>query len=169
MLSDSISPIESGVFLVKMNKNKCQAYTKKKIPCKNFAMEGSDFCPIHEGLFKDFPPVKITALICPYCDEPIERNAKFCNLCKHYFQICPYCDEPLRQDAKFCRFCKEDLAPAKPKLDKPNYYVKLFDIRKRIAAIGKDISYGCFLVAVFLLITGIVFFMVIGIFLDLTQ
>lgn len=108
-----------------MKKNKCQAYTKKKEPCKNYAIKGSDFCYVHKGLFKDFPPVKIAALICPYCDEP------------------------LRKDAKFCSFCKEDFTPVIPKPDKPNYYRKLIDICNRIAAKDMDISYGCSFVAIF--------------------
>ena len=155
--------------MAKMKKNKCQAYTKKKVPCKNYAAAGSGFCYVHERLFKDFPPVKITALICPYCDEPLERNAKFCSSCKHYLLICPYCDEPLRHDAKFCKFCKETLTPAKPKPDKSNYYGKLIDIRNWIAAKRKDIRYGFFWVVVFLLMTGTVFLCSIDLFLDLAQ
>ena len=153
-------------FLVKMKKDKCQAYTKKKIPCKRSAMEGSDFCYVHERLFKDFPPVKITALICPYCDGPLERNAKLCSLCKRFIQICPYCDEPLRQDAKFCRFCREDLTPAIPKPDKPDYFGKLIGIRNWFGTKRINISYGCFCLVIFLLITGFISFYIIVIFLE---
>ena len=156
-------------FLVKMKKDKCQAFTKKKMPCKNFSIEGSDFCYVHQRLFKDFPPVKITALICPYCDAPLERNAKLCNSCKRFLQICPFCDEPLRQDAKFCRFCKEDLTPATQKPDKPNYYRQLIHLLNRIVAKRIDISYGCFWALVFLFITGIVSFYAIVLYLELTQ
>lgn len=150
-------------------KNRCQAYTKKKTPCKNYAMQGSDFCRVHEGLFKGLPPVKITALICPYCDEPLEGHAKFCSLCKHDLLVCPYCDKPLRKDAKSCKFCNEDLTPAIPMPDKSNYYEKLIDIGNWIAAKCKDISHGFFWVIVFLLISGFVSFIFILLYLDVTQ
>ena len=90
---------------------KCQSYTKEKKPCKNYALEGSHLCSFHEGLFEDFPPVEITALICPYCGVSIRRGAKLCSLCKHSFLICPYCEEPLRKNSKSCSFCKEDIRP----------------------------------------------------------
>ena len=117
-----------------MKKNKCQAFTKKNLPCQNYAMKGSDFCNFHKGLFKDTPPVKITALICPYCDEP------------------------LRKDAKFCSFCKEGLTTVKPKPDKLDYYGKLIDIRNRIAAKDMKIGYRCFIAAIFLLLIFFAYF-----------
>ena len=135
-----------------MKKNKCQAYTKEKKPCKNYAMKGSQFCSIHKGLFEDFPPVKITALICPYCDKPLKRGTKFCKFCKNSLNICPYCSEPLKKDDKFCSFCKEDLVPSKPKPEKPNYYAKLINIRNRFALKDMSISYGCLVIIFFLLL-----------------
>jgi hypothetical protein len=156
-----------------MNKDKCQAYTKKRKPCNNYAMNGSDFCYVHKGLFKDFPPVKITSLICPYCEKSLRRGANFCKFCKNSLLMCPYCDEPLRKDAKFCSFCKNDLTPVIPKRDKLYYYGKLIEIgigiRNRIAAKRIDISYGFFLVVFFLLITFTVTFFAISIFLHLIQ
>jgi hypothetical protein len=152
-----------------MQKNKCQAITKKKIPCQNLALKDSDFCHVHKDLFKNFPPVKITTFVCPYCDKPLERNAKFCSLCKNFFLICPYCDVPLRKDAEFCRFCKEAPTPASDKPDTPNYYDKLTHILNRISAKRINISYGIFWALLFLLIAGIVSLYAIGIFLTLTQ
>jgi hypothetical protein len=154
-----------------MKKNKCQAYTKKKIPCKNYAMGGSYFCYVHKGLFKDFPPVKITALMCPYCDEPLGRGAKFCKFCKNCLLICPYCDELLRKDAKSCSFCKEDFTPVKPKRDKLNYFSKLISIRNRIAAKvkGMDISSGFFFIVIFFILTLVVFLYIIDIYFQLNS
>jgi hypothetical protein len=126
-----------------MKKNECQAYTKKRKPCKSYAMKGSQFCYVHKGLFKDFPPVKITALICPYCKESIKRSAEFCNVCKHSFLICPYCDEPLRKDDKFCSFCKFDITPEKP-IPK-DYDVKLTVVDKSSAAKGMSLGIEFFL------------------------
>lgn len=134
--------------------NTCRAYTKKRIPCKNNALEGSHLCSFHEGLFEDFPPVKITALMCPYCDQPLGRAAKFCKTCKNSFLICPFCDEPLRKDDKSCSFCKENLAPVIPKHDKLYYYGMLLDISNGIVERAKaiDKSYGLFMVAIFFFI-----------------
>jgi len=141
-----------------MKNNKCQAFTKKKKSCQNYAMNGSQLCNFHKELFKDFPPVKITALICSYCDEPLEREAKFCKTCRNHLLLCPYCDEPLRKDSEFCSFCKEDITPVitKPlilKPFKPNVYGRLIDVIKRGAAKAMDISIDWISVAIFLLIT----------------
>ena len=132
-------------------------------------MNGSNFCYIHEELFKDFPPAKITALMCPYCEKPLRRGANFCKFCKNSIFFCPYCDEPLRKDAKFCSFCKEDLTPVVSKPDKLDFYGKLIEIRNAIAAKRIDISYGCFNVVLFLLITFTVSYFAISIFLHLTK
>ena len=134
------------------------------MPCKNYAMKGSHFCYVHKGFFKDFPPVKITALVCPYCDKPLKRGAEFCKFCKNSLLMCPYCDEPLRKDAKFCSRCKVYLTPVKL-----NYFGKFIDIRNRIAAKRRDIRYGCFWLVVFLLITLFSSFFVIDLYLSLTQ
>jgi hypothetical protein len=150
-----------------MKNNKCQAFTKKKKPCQNYAVKGSQFCFVHEELFKDFPPAKITALFCPYCDEPLRRGAKFCKFCKNPILICPYCVEPLRKDDKSCSFCKEDLTPAIPKPDKLNYYGKLIAIRNRIAAKNLNIGYGCYFVVIFLVLILFVFYIVLGEYLQL--
>ena len=87
-----------------MTKNICQAYTKKGKPCKNYAMKVSHFCYAHKRLSEDFPPVKITTEICPYCDEPLER------------------------EAKFCAFCNEDLIPATPKSRISLYFSKFIHL-----------------------------------------
>ena len=152
-----------------MKKSKCQAYTKKKKPCQNYAMEGSQFCHSHDRLFKDFPPVKITALMCPYCEKPLKRGANFCKFCKNPLLICQYCDGPLRKDAKFCSFCKEDLPPVIPKRDKLYYYGKLIEIRNRIASKRIDISYVIFWVVFFLLLVLTVSYFAISVYLHLTQ
>jgi len=152
-----------------MKKSKCQAYTKKKKPCQNYAMENSQFCHVHDGLFKDFPPVKSSAFMCPYCGEPIKRGAKFCKFCKNPILICPYCDEPLRKDAKTCSFCKEDLNVTIPKAYKLNYNDMLIDIRNWIAAKRINITYGCFWVAFFLLIAGFVSIIFLQNFLELIE
>ena len=141
-----------------MKNNKCQAFTKKKEPCETYAMKGSQLCNFHKEHFKDFSPVKITALICPYCNEPLEREAKFCKTCRNHLLFCPYCDEPLRKDSEFCGFCKEDITPVitKPlifKLVKPNVYGRLIDVIKRSAAKAMDISIDWIFVVIFLLIT----------------
>lgn len=120
--------------------------------CKNYAMKGSHFCFAHKGLFEDFPPVKITALICPYCDEPIKRGTKFCKLCKNFILICPYCDEPLRKDVKFCSFCKEDLIPATSKPRISLYYSKLIRLFNHSAAKHKVKSYDWFFAIIFLIV-----------------
>ena len=136
-----------------MQKNKCQAFTKKKKPCQNYAKEGSQFCHVHDGLFKDFPPVKSSAFMCPYCGEPIKRGAKFCEFCKNSILVCPYCDEPLKKDAKTCSFCKEDLNATIPKPYKLNYNGMLIDIRNLIAAKSRKIKYeSLWAVAYFLLV-----------------
>lgn len=137
----------------KMMKHKCLAYTKKKQPCRNFATEGSHFCDFHEGLFKDCPPVKITALICPYCEKPLRKPAKACKFCKNFFLICPYCDEPLRKDANSCIFCKEVLTTVMPEPTKINYYDKLIDIRDRITAKDLNIRHKFLIAAIFLFLT----------------
>jgi len=154
-----------------MKKNKCQAYTKNKKPCQNYAIKDSHFCYVHKRSFKDFRPVKITALICPYCGEPLRRDAKFCKFCKNSLLKCPYCDEPLRKDAKFCSFCKEDFTPVRSKPDKLDYYGKLLNIRNRIAAKAKgiDISYGCFLIIMFFLFTFVFSIIAIDIYFQLTN
>jgi hypothetical protein len=146
-----------------MKKNKCQAFTKKKKPCQNYAMEGSQFCHIHNGFFKNFPPVKITALMCPYCDEPLRREAKYCKFCKNPILTCPYCGEPLRKDAEFCNFCKEALNPVIPEPDKLNYYGMLIDIRNWVAAKSRNIKYGCFWVVAYFLIALLACIIILGI------
>jgi hypothetical protein len=152
-----------------MKKNKCQAYTKKKKPCKNYALKDSHFCYLHKGLFKDFPPVKITTLMCPYCDEPLGKGVKFCKFCKNSLLICPYCDKPLRKDAKSCSFCKEDFTPVIAKRDKLNYFSKLISIHNRIAAKvkGMDISSGCLFIVIFFIFTLFIIIYAIDIFFGL--
>jgi hypothetical protein len=151
-----------------MKNNKCQAFTKKKKPCQNYAIKGSQFCFVHEELFKDFPPSEITALFCPYCDEPLSRGAKFCKFCKNSLLICRYCHEPLRKDSKFCRFCKEDLTPVKPKPEKPNYYRKLINIRNRIAAKNINLSYICLIVVILLVLACFVYIAAIDVYYRIT-
>ena len=150
---------------------KCQAYTKKNKACKNYAMEGSHFCFCHEGLFENFPPVKITALYCPYCDQPLRRGATFCKICKNFFLICPFCDEPLRKDAKSCNFCKEYFAPVIPKHNKLYYYRMLFNISsaiaKRIKAI--DLNYGLFMVTIFFFFIFTFTIFIIDLYFELTN
>ena len=114
-------------------------------------MEGSRFCYAHKGFYKDFPPAKITALICPYCDEPLKRGAKFCKLCKNVLLICPYCDEPLRKDVKFCSFCKEDLIPVLPKPRISHYYGKFIHLFNHSATKRMDKSFDWFFVIIFLM------------------
>ena len=151
-----------------MNKLKCQAYTKKKEPCKNFAINGSHFCNFHERLFEGFPPVKITALMCPYCEKPIKKHAKSCKFCKNYFLICPYCDEPLRKDDESCSFCKENFNTVLPKPTKKDYLDKFKGIiRNRITTRGIDISYGCLYIIIFLFITVVVSIISISIYFEL--
>ena len=152
-----------------MKKNKCQAFTKNKKPCQNYAINGSQFCYAHGELFKDFPPVKITALFCPYCDEPLVRGAKFCKFCKNSILICRYCHEPLRKDSRFCNFCKEELIPVKPKPDKPVYYRKLIDIRNRIAAKNISISYICLIVVILLVLAFFVSIAALDVYYQLTS
>ena len=147
-----------------MKKNKCQAFTKEKRPCQNYVMNGSDFCYIHKGLFKNFPPVKITALKCPYCDETIKRGAKFCKFCKNSILLCRSCDEPLRKDAKSCSFCKEDLKPAKPKPYKLNYFGMLGGIGNWIAAKSRNIKHGFFWVVVSFLMALLASIFILDIF-----
>ncbi len=162
---------------LKMNKNKCYAYTREKIRCENYATNDSDFCDYHKKLFKDFPPVKIFALMCPYCDKPVERNAEFCSLCKNFFLICPYCDTPLRKDDKFCRFCKEALTTAINKPDNQIYFDKLVnifndtfvDIRNRYSAKRINIGHGFLLLLIFSFMASIFIFYIIDIYLNSTQ
>ena len=157
-----------------MKNNKCQAYTKKRIPCKNNALEGSQLCSFHEGFFEDFPPVKITALFCPYCDEPLRRGAKFCELCKNSLLICRYCHEPLKKDSKFCSFCKEDLTPIEPKplilkSVKPNVYGRLIDDIKLSAAKAMNISIDWSFVVFFLLLSFFTILFAVDIYLNLVE
>ena len=129
---------------------------------RNFAMSMIDFLRI-------FPPVKITALMCPYCEKPLRGGANFCKFCKNSLLICQYCDGPLRKDDKFCSFCKEDLPPVIPKRDKLHYYGKLIEIRNRIASKRIDISYVIFCVVFFLLLVLTVSYFAISVYLHLTQ
>lgn len=111
---DPISQMRGGFFIgCDMQKDRCQANTKKNKPCKNYAIQGSNFCHIHR-IYDDFAPVQITAATCPYCQEPLSKNAESCDFCKESFLICPYCDEPLKRDAKSCSFCKFDRTPIQP-------------------------------------------------------
>jgi hypothetical protein len=153
----------------KMKKNECQAYTKKKVPCENSAINGSDFCPFHKGFFQNFPPVKITALMCPYCGKALRRGYNYCKFCKNSILLCPYCDEPLIMDAKICSFCKEDLTPVIPESYKNNFFGMLVDIRNSIAERPKNISYGCFWVVVLVFMTLVFSFFTIDIFSYLYQ
>ena len=151
--------------------NTCQAYTKKRMPCKNNAMEDSHLCSFHEGIFKDFPPVRISALMCPYCEKPIERGAKFCKFCRNYFFICQYCDEPLKKDVKSCRFCKEDLTPAVPKHDKLYYFNWALKICNSFASKVKaiDISYVLFMAIIFLIFLFAFSFLLVDTYFHITN
>ena len=133
-----------------MEKNICQAKTKKNKPCKNSAIEGSDFCHVHAKPHMDFPPIKITAYICPYCEKPIRKNAESCGVCEETFKICPYCDEPLRQDAKLCNFCQLFRPPIQPiRNDVENFT----SIQQSSSADGASLSFGIlFVVPVFLFV-----------------
>ena len=148
----------------KMKINKCQAYTKKKIPCKNDAVNGSHFCHIHEAKFKDFPPVKITAFMCPYCEKPLRRGAKFCKFCKNAFFVCHFCDEPLRKDATSCTFCKENFPSVVSVPDSLHYFRKFFNIRNWITAKDLNLGYRCFITAVFLLLALFAYFISIDLY-----
>ena len=128
---------------------KCQSYSKKNKPCKNYAMKNSYLCYAHKKYYKDFPPVKITALICPYCGESIKKWATFCSFCDHSFLICEYCDEPLRISAKTCTFCEANLTPVKPTLkDRMNNH-NVTETNNGSAARGMGLDAG-FLITVIL-------------------
>jgi hypothetical protein len=83
--------------------------------------------------------------------------------------LCPYCDETLNMDTKFCSFCKENLTFVLPKPDKLNFYGMLIDIHKTIAAKRKHINYGCFWVVVFIFMTLVISFFTVDIFSYLFQ
>jgi membrane protease subunit (stomatin/prohibitin family) len=54
------------------------------------------------------PTAAAEALLCPGCNQTIQREAKFCPQCGHQiliFQKCAGCGENLSADAKFCVRC----------------------------------------------------------------
>ncbi len=129
-------------------------------------MKGSHFCYAHKGHFKDYPPVKITALICPYCEESLKMGAEFCSFCKRSLFKCLYCEEPLREIVRSCSFCKQDLTPVKPIAGKPEDYDKLIEFDNSNIAVNTSLGVKIlFLLPLLLILQGLFIFVVYCIYL----
>ena len=126
-----------------MNDKICQAKTSKNGPCKNTAVNGFQFCHIHIEERKN---------------SSIDENEAL---------MCPYCEEPLNEDAAICSFCKLDLTPGVPvppekltriehhsTIQQPQVYVK--------GSVKEDMGLGCgiFIVLLFLVIITGVFYVI---------
>lgn len=141
-----------------MKNNRCQANTRKKEPCKNYATKGSDFCHVHTEQDTVFPPIQLTAHICPYCEASLSENTRSCDFCNESFLRCPYCAEPLRQDAKFCGFCKLDLARVvQPIPTDINTFTPVYTSRP---AEGASLTFGILFIVPLILFIGVLYFVV---------
>lgn len=140
-----------------MKKNRCQANTRKNEPCKNYAIKGTDFCHVHTEHDIVFPPVQLTAYLCPYCEASLGENTRSCDICNESFLRCPYCDEPLRRDAKSCGFCKLDLAPVQPVHHDINTFIP---VRTSHPAEGASLTFGILFIVPLILLIGLLYFVV---------
>lgn len=128
------------------------------------AIKGSRFCHVHSGQSTGFPPVKITAYVCPYCEEPIRKNAESCDGCEESFKICPYCDEPLKRDVQLCSFCKLDRTAVQPVHNGYDHFAPMTPAHPGSTPAGSSLTIGLLFAVPLILVIGFLYFFVIYLF-----
>lgn len=123
-----LSPHEARVFMRKY-------YSKEVILKQLFEQYGISYNP---SIYKDFPPIILKQLSCPYCSKPMqyERQSKSAHLRGYSLEqaICPRCSH---ENVFYCSclYCQEKERQAKQRLQE-KIYTHFQEIKEQTKAVS---------------------------------